>query len=61
MDFGTCLVLHTPFSAGGNVAARPGEQRASGGRAKTTLGYSHNICYFSWLTVVLVVPPQDFL
>lgn len=57
MDFGACLVLHTPLGAGNDVAARPGGQKASVGRAKMALGCSNSVCYFPWLAVVLVVPP----
>ena len=60
MDFGTCLVLHTPLGAGNDVAARPGEQKASVGGAKMALGCSNSVCYFPWLTVVPVLSPPDF-
>ena len=61
MDFGACLVLHTPLGVGNDVAARSGGQNASAGGAKGTLGYSNNICYFPWLATIFVVSPQDFL
>ena len=61
MDFGSCLIQHTPSGTGNDVVARFGEQKTSVGWSKGTLGYSNIVCYLPWLIVVFVVSPQDFL
>ena len=57
MDFGACLVLLTSLGTGNDVAARPSEQTASVGGAKSTVGHSNSVCYFPWISVVPVVSP----
>ena len=60
MDFGSCLLLHTPRDTGNDVAARPGGKETGIRGAKATLGYSHIVRYFPWFVAVPVVSPSNF-
>ena len=59
-DFGFRLARHASLDAGDNVATRPGEEKASAGRAKGTMGSGDNAGYLSWLDFVFIVSPTDF-
>ena len=60
MDFAACAAWYTPLDISNNIAARPGDQKASAGWTKVAMGYSDNVCYFSWLNSVLGVPSSVF-
>ena len=61
MVFSTRLVWYPSLGAGNNVTARPGSKKASAGGAKMAVGCIDGTYYFLWFTIILIVPPADFL